>query len=256
VNATSHPEAGERAPDRDALLAQRFVVLADTLVDDYDVVELLNNLVTACVELLNVTAAGLLIIDQRGTLQPVASSSEATRLLELFQLQNDEGPCLDCVSTGQAVNIFSLADARGRWPRFSVAAEESGFRSVHALPMRLRRETIGSLNLFTSQTPPLQQKDQVIAQALADVATIGILQQRSVHRSTLVAEQLQSALNTRIVIEQAKGVLAEFGGVDMDVAFAALRRRARAVNLKLGIVADEVVRGRTDPGELVPPRER
>jgi GAF domain-containing protein len=246
------PESpAERPASRDSRLAQRFVSLADTLVDDYDLVELLSNLVDTCVELLDVSAAGLLLLDGSGRLQPVASSAETTHLLELFQLQNDEGPCLDCVRTGRPVAAPDLAAMRKVWPRFSVAAAKSGYQSVHALPMRLRRETIGSLNLFHEHPPPMAVQEQLIAQALADVATIGILQQRSLQRASELAEQLQQALNTRIVVEQAKGVLAEFGGLGMDKAFEALRRFSRQHNLKLAAVADGLVNGRTAPSDVV-----
>ncbi len=249
-------QEGERSPtgqaeSRDSRLAKRFVTLADTLVDDYDLVELLSNLVDTCVELLNVSAAGLLLLDRSGRLQPVASSVETTHLLELFQLQNDEGPCLDCVRTGMPVSVPDLAAVRTTWPRFSVAAAESGYQSVHALPLRLRKETIGSLNLFNEHPPPMAEQERVIAQALADVATIGILQQRSIQRASHMAEQLQMALNTRIVVEQAKGVLAEFGGIEMDKAFEALRGYSRRHNLKLASVAEGLVQGRTSPEQVI-----
>ena len=251
MSTDSFQTSGRGAASRDTLLARRFVALADTLVDDYDVVELLDVLVMSCVELLGVTAAGLLLIDQRGDLQLVASSSEATRLVELYQLENHQGPCLEALRTGSQVRVESLREMEARWPRFAAAAAAVGFGSAHACPMRLREETIGALNLFGSEGLPMADQDLHIAQALADVATIGILQQRSLHRVSQLAEQLQTALNSRIVIEQAKGVLAEHGGVDMDSAFTALRAFARGRNSKLGVIAAQVVRREIPPEEVL-----
>lgn len=232
--------------ERSVALAERFVTLADTLVDDFDVVDLMDKLVGTCLELLASQAAGLLLRDPRGRLQLVASSSEETRLLELFQLQNDEGPCLDCVATGGAVTVDRLSDAEARWPRFVREAGQLGFVSVYAVPLRLREQVIGGLNLFRTRPPPLDQRDQRLAQALADIATIGLLQQQSRHRASVLAEQLQGALNSRIVVEQAKGVLAEYGGLGMDAAFSVLRAFARTHNRKLSDVAEGVVRRTID----------
>jgi GAF domain-containing protein len=242
---------GVQADGRSAALADVFVTLADTLVDDYDVVDLMDRLVNACVELFDIAAAGLLLVDQRGGLQVVASTSDEARVLELFQLQSDEGPCLDCIGSGRAVTVGDLDEQRSRWPRFAEAAATGNFTSVHAVPLRLRSETIGGLNLFGSERRELTPYEQRLAQALADVATIGILQQRSVHRAALLAEQLQTALDSRIVIEQAKGVLAQHGGISMDTAYRALRSHARDNNLKLASVAEGVVRGGVQPDAVL-----
>lgn len=226
-----------------AQLAETFVALADTLVADFDVFELLDRLVAATIQLLGASAAGLLLDDQRGNLALVASSNDESRLLELFQLETAEGPCLDCVRDGQAVVSADLALDRDRWPRFVPAALEAGFRSVVAVPLRLRDETIGGLNLFNTGHMALSDANQKLAQALADVATIGILQQRTAHRNTLLAEQLQHALNSRVVIEQAKGMLAERNNLEMAAAYELLREYARSHSLKLSEVARAVVRG-------------
>ena len=232
---------------REHALADTFILLADTLVDDYDLFELFDQLLRACIELLGVSAAGLLLDDQRGNLAVVASSSEETRLLEIFQLANDEGPCLECVRNGQPVTSNDLAAEDERWPLFAPRAREAGYSSVSAVPLRLRDEVIGGLNLFQSGREPVTADQRRLAQAFADVATIGILQRRTVHRSALLAEQLQHALNSRIVIEQAKGVIAERRDVNMDTAFSTLRRYARDHNAKLNDIANAVVNGEIDP---------
>jgi transcriptional regulator with GAF, ATPase, and Fis domain len=223
-------------------LSDVFVEMADTLVDDFDVLEFLHVLTERCVELLGVSAAGLLLTDQQGTLQVVAASSERTRLLELFQLQTDQGPCVDCFRTGRPVSVVDLP-AAGRWPRFTAAAAEVGFAAVNALPMRLRSEVIGALNFFDTQPGALDEGKLRIGQALADVATIGLLQQRAIHRRDILTEQLQTALNSRVLIEQAKGVLAERLHVDVGEAFALLRDGARSHNRRLSDLAQAIVDG-------------
>jgi GAF domain-containing protein len=240
-------DPGSSRARRDHALADTFVLLADTLVADYDLLDLLDQLMTASVELIGVTAAGLLLDDQRGNLQVVASSSEETRLLEIFQLQNNEGPCLECVRGGVTVTSHDIAAEVTRWPLFAPRAAEAGFRSVAAVPMRLRDDVVGGLNLFQSGAASIDEDQRRLAQAFADVATIGILQRRTVHRSALLAEQLQYALNSRIVIEQAKGVVAERHQVPMGRAFDVLRRYARDQNMKLIDTAAAVVKGDIDP---------
>jgi len=246
VTDDQSPLIGNGRTDRNALLAERFVDLADTLVDDFDVVDLMETLVATCGDVLHTSAAGLLLHDAQGALHVVASSSDETRVLELMQLQNAEGPCLDSVREARPVTAEDLAEERDRWPLFVRAALEVGYRSVHAMPLRLRNETIGSLNLFRSEPPALTLEEQRVAQALADVATIGVLQHRAISRASELAEQLQVALDSRVVIEQAKGVLAERRGFDMATAFELMRRHARDNNRRLSAVAEEVIVGRSE----------
>jgi GAF domain-containing protein len=228
-----------------------FVELADTLVDDFDIMDVLHVLTERSVTLVKASAVGLLLADERGTLQVVAASSERTRLLELFQLQTDQGPCVECFRTAQPVSVTDLTQA-ARWPRFSAAAAEVGFAAVHAVPMRLRTETIGALNFFSTQPGAMDDSRLRLGQALADVATIGLLQQRAIHRRDTVAEQLQTALNSRVLIEQAKGVIAERLQLSVDDAFALLRGAARRQNRRLSDLALAVIDGSEhlspDPG--------
>lgn len=215
------------------LLAATFVDLADTLVADFDVIDFLHMLTDRSVALLGASAAGVVLADPRGELRVAAASSEAAELIELFQLQNDQGPCLDCFRTGQSIAAADLTGLDQHWPRFAAAATEAGFRAVQAVPMRLRDQVIGALNLFGATPGSLGTGDMRIGQALADVATIGLLQERSVRRAEVAAEQLQGALNSRVIIEQAKGTMAERLGMDMDEAFRVLRSYARDNNLRL-----------------------
>jgi len=229
---------------REQLLSRAFVRLADTLVDDYDIIDVLDQLVGYCVELLAADAAGLLLVDSRGTLRVVAASSEDANLMELLQLEADEGPCMECFHSGLPVSVTDLGDTTSRWPRFVAAVAQRGaFRSVHALPLRLRGETIGAMNLFHRQPGPLPEADLALGQALADVATIGILSERSIRRGEVLSEQLQTALTSRAIIEQAKGVLAQHGDLSMHAAFDRLRSYARNRNKRLSEVARQVVEG-------------
>ena len=227
------------------LLSDTFVELADTMVADFDVIDFLHLLTDRSVVLLSASAAGVMLADPRGELRVAASSNEAAGLLELFQIQNDQGPCLDCFRTGQAVTAADLAGPGQQWPRFAAAATQSGFRTVEALPMRLRDQVIGALNLFRAAPGPFDPAELRLGQALADVATIGLLHERNVRRSETVAEQLQAALNSRVVIEQAKGKLAERLSIDMDHAFTLLRDYARNSNQRLTDVARNFVTSAT-----------
>jgi len=228
---------------REAMLARTFVELADTLVADFDVVEVLTLLADRCVEVLDVAAAGLMLVTPDGELRVMASSSDAMRVLELFELQNHEGPCLDCYRSGEPVINEDLGGSDTRWPRFASEALTAGFHSVHALPMRLRGSVIGALNLFHTEPGEMQRSDVEAAQALADVATIAILQHRASLEAQVVNEQLNNALKSRIVIEQAKGMIAERESVTMEAAFARLRGHARNHNQRLSDLAGSIIDG-------------
>jgi hypothetical protein len=229
--------------DRYERLASAFVGLADTLVADYDVIELAQQLIDSTMTLLPIDAAGILLGDPGGELHVFASSSEQSRLLELLQVEADVGPCLEAYRGGQPVLVADLREQTTRWPAFTERAAEYGFLAVTALPLRLRDEKVGALNLFRRQVGLMESADVAVAQALADVATIGILHQRVLTHSEVVNQQLQTALNTRLIIEQAKGVLAERGTIDMDRAFNLLRAHARRTNRRLAELARDVVGG-------------
>ncbi len=239
---------------REAKLARTLVELADTLVADFDVVELLTLLTDRCVDVLEVDAAGLMLVSVEGDLRVMASSSDAVRMLELFQVQSQEGPCLDCYRAGRPVVNEDLTALDERWPRFTPEALAGGFRAVHAVPMRLRGNILGALNLFHVEPTYLQEDDIAAAQALADVATIAILQHRAAIEAQVLNEQLGQALNTRIVIEQAKGVIAERRRLTMEEAFAHLRTHARNHNRLLADVARDVIAGTLPAEALDSPR--
>jgi GAF domain-containing protein len=228
------------------MLARALVELADTLVSDFDVTELLTVLTDRCIDVLDVAAAGIMLASPAGDLRVMASSSEEMRLLELFELQSHEGPCLDCYTTGQPVVNVDLTGNDPRWPQFAQRATTAGFRAVHALPLRLRGTILGALNMFHIDTGQMRPADIAAAQALADVATIAILQHRAATEAKLLNEQLTEALNTRIVIEQAKGMIAQRQGIDMETAFTTLRDHARTHNLRLTDVARTVTDGHPD----------
>ena len=239
---------------RDTKLARTLVELADNLIADFDVVDLLTVLADRCVDTFDVAAAGIMLAGADGVLRVVASSSEEMRVLELFEEQAAEGPCLDCYRTGAPVGNEQLDRALDRWPRFAPEAMRAGFTSVQALPMRLRGSVIGALNLFHTDQSAISADVTALAQAFADVATIAILQSRASREAQIVNEQLTQALNSRIVIEQAKGMVAERLGVDMAAAFARLRRHARSHNLRLADVANDVIVGAINPSALDEPR--
>jgi transcriptional regulator with GAF, ATPase, and Fis domain len=238
--------------EREAQLNETFVELADTLVRPFDVDDVLHTLATRCVDLFDVDGAGLVLADQAGALHVIGSSMEQARMLELFEVQNQEGPCLDCYRTGELVAEENL-ESGSRWPRFAAEAVAAGFHSVHAVPMRLRTDVIGALNLFRIPAGSLGFADLTACQALADVATISLLQDRAVREARLLAGQLQVALNNRIVIEQAKGVLSERAAVDMDAAFQLMRAHARSHNRHLADVAHAVIEGLVSAGDFRSP---
>ncbi|CAN5256639.1 GAF and ANTAR domain-containing protein [soil metagenome] len=228
------------ADSREARLVDTFVTLADTLVAGYDVVDLLQTLVEACAELLEASAAGLMLADSNGELAVVASTSERSRLVEMMQLKYDLGPCVQSFATGDVVQIRDIAEL-DKWPDFKREALAQGFRAVHAVPMKLRGNVIGTLNLFSVRPGLLEPLDAAAAKGLADVATISILHERALRENEVTRVQLQSALDSRVIIEQAKGVVAQTRGVDMDQSFHTLRDYARSHNLALRDVAKSVV---------------
>lgn len=227
--------------DRERGVTEAFVSLASSLVDGFDVVDLLSGLTSDCAKLLDIASAGLLLADGQGVLHVIAASSERTRSLEVFQLQREQGPCLDCYHSGAAVNVTDLSEQEQRWPQFVAAAAGAGFVSVHAVPMRLRGTVLGALGLFGTHVGALGADDLRLAQALAHVASVALVQEKATADNSALTDQLQAALSSRVVLEQAKGFLAQRGGLEMDEAFASLRRYARDHNQRLSDVARAVV---------------
>ena len=231
---------------RERLLATTFVDLADTLVAEFDVIDFLHTLAARSVELLDADAAGIMLADRDGGLHVMASSAEEARLLELYELQNNEGPCLDCFRSGRPVARDDLPAMRSSWPAFTEQLQGLGFRSAQALPMRLRDETIGALNLFRLEPGLLGEADLGIGQAMADVATVGLIQERAIAASELLATQLQTALTSRVQLEQAKGMLAQRTGLPLGQAFQLMRDYARSRGRRLGDVAEQIIEGALD----------
>jgi GAF domain-containing protein len=236
------PSQGDRTGDitHEAVLARTFVRLADTLASDFDIVDFLQGLSADSVEILRAEAAGVMLADPRGGLRLIASSDERMRLLELFELQGAQGPCLDAFASGRAVQACA-ADSRARWPVFAPRASGAGFQVMCAVPLRVRADVIGALNLFRGSDEPFTRTEMEIAQAMAEMAAIGLIQERALRERNLLTEQLQAALNSRVVIEQAKGMLAEYLTMTVDDAFKLLRRYARDHNRKLSVIASDVV---------------
>jgi transcriptional regulator with GAF, ATPase, and Fis domain len=253
---TTHPahsgDESAAAALREQRIGRAFVNLADTMVDDFDLTEFLHVLVDHCVDLLEVDAAGVLLSDQRGGVRMAAASSEKAELLEVFAADTDGGPCVECVRTGEAVVSTDLTADTERWPRYAAAAEACGFRAVHALPMRLRRDVIGALSLLNIEPDGVHAVSTQLGQALADVATIGILQQRTIDHASIVTEQLQTVLNSRVIIEQVKGMLAAHSGtLTPEQAFTALRGYARTHHHRLSDLAREVIDGTADISAII-----
>jgi GAF domain-containing protein len=235
---------------REERIVETFVELADTMVDHFDVIEFLHRLVERSLELMDCVEVGLLLADAAGNLQVMASSSERSEALELLQSRNDEGPCFECFRGSKPVFSEDLCADSHRWPTFAPAAVRRGINSVHAIPMRVHGHTIGALNLFRAGTGRLAEHDVPLGQGMADIAAVALIQERAMRESRGVVQQLQSALNSRVLIEQAKGVLAERGNVSVDVAFASIRGYARAHNSRLSDVARDVIDGRLNAAGL------
>ena len=231
---------------REQRIVATFVELADTMVESFDVIEFLHRLTERCVQLLDCAEAGVLLADAAGALRVMASSSERSDALEVLQSQNEEGPCFECYQRGQSVFSGDLEADAGRWPVFAPAAVQRGFGSVQALPMRVRGDTVGALNLFRAEAGLIATEDMPLGQGMADIAAIALLQEREVRESRGVVAQLQDALSSRVVIEQAKGILAERAQIDVDVAFTRLRTHARNHNQRLSDVARALIDGRLE----------
>ena len=239
---------------RETLISTAFVAVADTLTTDFDVVDLLHTLVEQCTVILDTDAGGLMLVNESGQLQLMTSTSEAAEFVEVMQLNADSGPCIECFVTGTALSVPDISDA-DQWPEFRRVALQNGFHSAHAIPLKLRGQVIGTMNLFATTTGALSRRDAAVAQALADVATIGILQERIARENTILADQLHRALDSRILVEQAKGMIAHSLTIKIDDAFTILRTYARANNLTIRAVAEGISNRTIGVQSLVPTAE-
>jgi GAF domain-containing protein len=239
-------------PSRETRINSAFVTVADTLTTDFDVVDLLHTLVEQCTEILDADAGGLMLMNPNGELQLMTSTSDSADYVEGMQLDSASGPCIECFSTGAAISVPNIQSSGGKWPAFQKAAMQNGFHSAHATPVRLRGQIIGTMNLFGSKRGALSESDAAVAQALADVATIGILHERVAREGPILAEQLHRALDSRIFIEQAKGMIAHSRSITMDAAFAVLRNHARNKNLTIRSVAKEISARTTSVQSILP----
>ncbi|MGW1490449.1 ANTAR domain-containing protein [Streptomyces sp. NPDC002402] len=240
---------------REQQVSAVFVQVADSLIDDFDLIEFLEQLCAHCVTLLDVSAAGILLANEKDAMQTIAASDEATHLLELFALQHNQGPCLECYRSGTARTNIDLNSptATSAWPAFAARARRSGLRTSHVFPLRLRNRAVGAMNVFHTSLQPLSPQDASLAQALADVATIALLQQRDLDQEQAEKAQLQRALTTRILIEQAKGILAERWNTNPDIAFATLRTYARAHQLRISDCARQIIDQTLDTNDIPHP---
>ncbi|MFD4629038.1 ANTAR domain-containing protein [Streptomyces sp. NPDC058284] len=239
------PPLPTSGPSREMRVSAALIDLADTLVADFDPADFLYRVTEHCMDLLDIGDAGVMLAAHDGPLRLVAASSERVRLVELFELDASEGPCFTAFHEAAAIDHTHLAGPTPRWPRFSAHAHRTGYHGVHATPIRLREETLGVLNLFRRTPGPLPPADRHLSRALADATAISLLQQTTLEQHRTIHAQLQQALDTRTVIEQAKGFLTARHPTDPDTAFQRLRAHARHHHLRLTDLARDIVDGTT-----------
>lgn len=230
--------------ERDSTLFSALVEMADAAAAGYDVVELADSLVSTCVRLLGVDNAGFMLDDQRGSLEILASTSEETHLLELLELSDNQGPCLAAFRTGAMVSLVDLTPRTKLWPAFTAEALRQGIRTTYAMPISLRGRVIGALNLFKTSPGPLDAATLQVAYVLANMAAIGIINHWTLQQQELLNEQLQTALQSRIIVEQAKGIIAAQSNVEIQDAFGMLRAAARSARRPVSELAHEIVERR------------